>query len=83
MWKPKPRKQKTNCAWCFENEVNKKRMKLKSVLMSSSKRCRLSFTLYKISVPLQFDRQRQLFGSGQLKLTSNGKKEASFLDHLN
>ena len=51
--------------------------------MSSSKRCRLSFTLYKISVPLQFDRQRQLFGSGQLKLTSNGKKEASFLDHLN
>ena len=50
--------------------------------MSSSKRCRLSFTLYKISVPLQFDR-RQLFGSRQLKLTSNGKKEASFLDHLN
>ena len=30
IWKPKPRKQKANCAWCFENEVNKKRTKLKS-----------------------------------------------------
>ena len=31
IWKPKPCKQETNRAWCFENEVNKKQTKLRSV----------------------------------------------------